>query len=62
MRQGATLGGAALLSGVVAGVVAYPSLVFLMRYFHKNEFEAMRPFSYYCAAAGLLSLAVIAFL
>ena len=62
MRQGATLGGAALLSGVVAGVVAYLSLVFLMRYFHKNEIEAMRPFSYYCAAAGLLSLAVIAFL
>jgi undecaprenyl-diphosphatase len=61
LRQGTTLGGAAILSGVVAGIVAYASLVFLMRYFHKNEFEAMRPFSYYCAAAGLFSLAVIAF-
>jgi hypothetical protein len=32
-----------------------------MRYFHKHEFEAMRPFSYYCAAAGLISLAIMAF-
>ena len=61
LRQGATLGGAAILSGVVAGVVAYASLAFLMRYFHKHEFEAMRPFSYYCAAAGLLSLAIMVF-
>ena len=59
LRQGATLGGAAILSGVVAGIVAYASLAFLMRYFHKHEFEAMRPFSYYCAAAGLLSLAIM---
>jgi len=61
LHEGATLGGAAILSGVVAGVVAYASLVFLMRYFHKHEFEAMRPFSYYCAAAGLASLAIMAF-
>src|SRR5271154_2976914 len=46
LHQGATLGGAAILSGVVAGVVAYASLAFLMRYFHKHEFEAMRRFSY----------------
>ena len=62
MHQGATLGGAAIVSGVVAGVVAFLSLAFLMRYFHKHEFEAMRPFSYYCAAAGLVSLAVMAFI
>ncbi|MBV8661731.1 MAG: undecaprenyl-diphosphate phosphatase [Hyphomicrobiales bacterium] len=62
LRQGATLGAPAILSGVVAGVVAYASLAFLMRYFNKHEFEAMRPFSYYCAAAGLLSLAVMVFL
>ncbi len=62
LRQGATLGGAAILSGVVAGLVAYASLAFLMRYFHKHEFEAMRPFSYYCAAAGLLSLAIMVLL
>ena len=61
LHQGATLGGAAILSGVVAGMVAYASLVFLMRYFHRHEFEAMRPFSYYCAAAGLFSLAIMVF-
>ena len=59
LKSGATLGGAAILSGVVAGVVAYASLVFLMRYFHTHEFNALKPFSYYCAIAGLLSLAVM---
>jgi len=61
MHRGATLGGAAILSGVVAGVVAFLSLAFLMRYFNTHEISAMRPFSYYCAAAGLVSLAVMAF-
>ena len=61
MKQGATLGGAALISGVVAGVVAYLSLWFLMRYFHTHEIRAMKPFAYYCAAAGLLSLVYMAF-
>ena len=60
MHQGATLGGAAILSGVVAGVVAFLSLAFLMRYFNTHEISAMRPFSYYCAAAGLVSLAIMA--
>ena len=59
LHENATLGGAAIISGVVAGVVAFLSVAFLMRYFHKNEFESLRPFSYYCAAAGLLSLAAI---
>jgi undecaprenyl-diphosphatase len=59
MKSGATLGGAAILSGVVAGVVAYASLVFLMRYFNTHEFNALKPFSYYCAIAGLVSLAVM---
>src|ERR1019366_8578740 len=44
MHQGATLGGAAILSGVVAGVVAFLSLAFLMRYFNTHEISAMRPF------------------
>jgi undecaprenyl-diphosphatase len=61
LHQGATLGGAAILSGVVAGVVAFLSLAFLMRYFNTHEISAMRPFSYYCAAAGLISLAIMAF-
>jgi undecaprenyl-diphosphatase len=61
LKEGATLGPVALLSGVVAGIVAYLSLAFLMRYFNKHEFEAMSPFAYYCWAAGVISLGVIAF-
>ena len=37
------------------------SVWFLMRYFHKNEFEALSPFAYYCWAAGALFLAIILF-
>ena len=36
-----------------------PASCFLMRYFHKNEFEALSPFAYYCWAAGALFLAII---
>jgi undecaprenyl-diphosphatase len=61
MKEGATLGPMAVLSGVVAGIVAYLSLTFLMHYFRRNEFEAMSPFAYYCWAAGAISLAIIAF-
>jgi undecaprenyl-diphosphatase len=59
LKSGATLGGPAIISGVVAGVVAYASLVFLMRYFNTHEFNALKPFSYYCAIAGLLSLGLM---
>jgi undecaprenyl-diphosphatase len=59
-KQGATLGGAAILSGVVAGVVAYVSTTILMRYFNRHEFEALNPFAYYCWAAGAISIAIIA--
>jgi undecaprenyl-diphosphatase len=59
LSQNATLGGAAILSGVVAGIVAYFSTAFLMRYFNRHEFEALNPFAYYCWAAGLIALAMI---
>jgi undecaprenyl-diphosphatase len=59
LKQGATLGPMALLSGVVAGIVAYASLAFLMRYLRRHEFEALSPFAYYCWAAGALFLAII---
>jgi undecaprenyl-diphosphatase len=61
MKEGATLGSMAILSGVVAGIFAYLSLTLLMRYFRKHEFEAMSPFAYYCWAAGVISLGIIAF-
>jgi undecaprenyl-diphosphatase len=61
MKEGATLGGMAVLSGIVAGIFAYLSLTLLMRYFNRHEFEAMSPFAYYCWAAGVISLGIIAF-
>ena len=60
LREGATLGGMAILSGVVAGVVAFLSTAFLMRYFGRHEFEALNPFAYYCWVAGAASIALIA--
>ena len=42
----------ALLGGVVAGVAAYVSVRFLMRYFLTNT---LKPFAYYCIAAGVLA-------
>lgn len=40
------------IGGVAAGLTAYASIAFLMRYFGKHEFEALDPFAYYCWAAG----------
>jgi undecaprenyl-diphosphatase len=61
LHEGATFGGAAVISGIVAGIVAYASIVFLMRYFRRHEFEALNPFAYYCWAAGAASFVFIAF-
>jgi undecaprenyl-diphosphatase len=44
----------ALGGGVVAGVAAYLSVRFLMRYFETNRLD---PFAYYCVIAGLLAFA-----
>ncbi len=46
------------LAGVVAGVTAYASTAFLMRYFGRHDFEALDPFAYYCVAAGAIALAL----
>ena len=43
----------AIVSGVVAGVTAYLSIAFLMRYFRRHDFDdALVPFSIYCWVAG----------
>jgi undecaprenyl-diphosphatase len=42
----------ALVGGVIAGVAAYLSVRFLMRYF---ETKSLDPFAYYCLGAGLLA-------
>jgi undecaprenyl-diphosphatase len=45
------------LAGLAAGVTAYASTAFLMRYFRSREENlALDPFAYYCWAAGLLAL------
>ncbi len=36
----------------MAGITAYASIAFLMRYFGRQEFEALNPFAYYCWLAG----------
>jgi undecaprenyl-diphosphatase len=51
----------AIGAGIVAGVTAYLSTAFLMRYFRARDFEdALVPFAIYCWAAG--GLAAIYFL
>jgi undecaprenyl-diphosphatase len=59
VHHGSGLGVASLVSGVAAGLIAYASLVALMRWFHGHEFNALKPFAYYCAAAGLVSLGLM---
>jgi undecaprenyl-diphosphatase len=49
------------IAGLVAGITAYASTAFLMRYFRRHDFEALDPFAYYCWAAGLISLGLLLF-
>ena len=49
------------IAGLVAGVTAYASTAFLMRYFRRHDFEALDPFAYYCWGAGLVALALLLF-
>ncbi|VBB06921.1 undecaprenyl-diphosphatase uppp [Lucifera butyrica] len=46
-----------LIGGVVAGIMAYLSVWALMKWFHTNEINAMRPFSWYCWLVGIGVLA-----
>ncbi|MBN8929489.1 MAG: undecaprenyl-diphosphatase [Rhodospirillales bacterium 69-11] len=48
-----------LLAAVVAGVTAYASTAFLMRYFRSHDSWALNPFAYYCGFVGLVSIAVL---
>ena len=48
-------------SSVVAGLVAFASTAFLMRYFRVHERQALRPFALYCLLAGGGTLAYGAF-
>lgn len=43
-----------LVGGILAGIVAYLSTAFLMKYFQTHEVRAFRPFAYYCIAVGIV--------
>jgi undecaprenyl-diphosphatase len=49
----------AALAAVVAGITAWLSTWFLMRWFRSHDSWALNPFAYYCVAVGLGSLAVL---
>jgi undecaprenyl-diphosphatase len=46
----------ALIGGMVAGVMAYLSTAFLMRYFKQQEVNALLPFAGYCVVLGAVAL------
>jgi len=48
-----------LLAGLVAAVTAWLSTALLMRYFKRHDFEALKPFAYYCWIAGALAVMVL---
>jgi undecaprenyl-diphosphatase len=52
------ISGLALVAGIVAGITAYLSTAFLMRYFSRHNFDsAMVPFAIYCWVAGVIAMA-----
>lgn len=48
--------GAAGTGAIVAGITAWLSTAFLMRYFRSHESWALRPFALYSIAAGILAI------
>jgi undecaprenyl-diphosphatase len=49
----------AAMAAVVAGITAWLSTWFLMRYFRNHDDWALGPFAAYCVVAGLGSLAIL---
>jgi len=47
------------LAAVVAGVTAFASTAFLMRYFRQHDAWALNPFAYYCFVIGVGSLLLL---
>ncbi|HET7176280.1 MAG TPA: undecaprenyl-diphosphate phosphatase [Gammaproteobacteria bacterium] len=47
-----------LAGGVLAGIFAWLSVWFLMRWFKTTEVTALRPFGIYCLVAGLVALGI----
>jgi undecaprenyl-diphosphatase len=58
---GAGISSLAIAAGIAAGVTAYASVAFLMRYFRRHNFEdALVPFAIYCWAAGAAAALILA--
>ncbi len=55
-KHGGSFSSVAVLSGLVAGVVAFISVAALMRWFKNHEVKAFDPFALYCVAAGITSV------
>ena len=51
--------GLATVAAVLAGITAYASTWFLMRYFRQHDAWALNPFAYYCAVIGAGSLLLL---
>lgn len=47
------------VAAIVAGITAFLSTAFLMRYFRQHDSWALNPFAYYCVLAGGASLALL---
>ena len=52
--------GQAAAAAVAAGIVAWLSTAFLMRYFRNHDRWALNPFAYYCIVVGVGALAFLA--
>lgn len=61
LAEGSGINATAWLAGLVAGITAFLSIAFLMRYFRRHDFEALDPFAYYCWAVGAICLGLILF-
>jgi undecaprenyl-diphosphatase len=49
----------AAVAAVVAGITAFLSTAFLMRYFRRNDAWALNPFAYYCIGVGVVGAAAL---
>ena len=61
LHDGGHFGGVAWIGGLVAGIVAFISTAFLMRYFKRQDFDALDPFAYYCWTFGGAALLILLF-
>jgi undecaprenyl-diphosphatase len=51
--------GVAAIAAIIAGITAFASTAFLMRYFRTHDSMALNPFAYYCLVIGVGSLGLL---